>query len=140
MSTSTSRRSRPAGECPCRGATLAKLVQPAILAVLAEGGLHGYDIVQRAADLPTLRGHRPDPTGIYRILKAMARRGLLTAAWDASEKGPAKRSYSLTAAGRECLAAWVQTLHSYRDAIDALLKTTQRAATQLNVHQKCCCL
>ena len=138
MSTSTPRRTRPAGECPCRGATLAKLVQPAILAVLAEGGLHGYDIVQRAADLPTLRGHRPDPTGIYRILKAMARRGLLTAAWDASEKGPAKRCYTLTPAGRECLAAWVQTLHSYRDAIDALLTTTQRAAVRCSQPGGCC--
>lgn len=138
MSTSKSKRTRPAGECPCRGATLAKLVQPAILALLAEGGLHGYEVVQRAADLPTLRGHRPDPTGIYRILKTMARRGLLTAAWDASEKGPAKRSYTLTAAGRECLAAWVQTLHSYRDAIDALLTTTQRAAVRCSQPSGCC--
>ena len=128
MSTSTPRRTRSAGECPCRGATLAKLVQPAILALLAEGGLHGYDLVQRVATLPTLHDRRPDPTGIYRMLKSMARRGLLAAAWDASEKGPAKRSYTLTAAGRDCLAAWVETLRDYRDSIDALLKTTQRAA------------
>ena len=138
MSTSKS-IGRLRGACPCRGKTLAKLVQPALLALLAEGGLHGYDIVQRAAELPTLHGQRPDPTGIYRVLKAMARRGLLAAAWDTSEKGPAKRCYKLTPAGRDCLAAWVQTLRDYRDSIDALLKTTQRAATQLKTRKKCCC-
>lgn len=126
------------GACPCRGQTLAKLVQPALLALLAEGGLHGYEIVQRAADLPTLRGQRPDPTGIYRVLKAMARRGLLAAAWDASAKGPAKRSYTLTPAGRDCLAAWVQTLRDYRDSIDALLKTTQRASLRCGKKSRCC--
>ena len=139
MSTSKSIGRLRGGECPCRGATLAKLMQPAILALLAEGGLHGYDIVQRAAKLPTLRGNRPDPTGIYRILKSMARRGLLAAAWDASAKGPAKRSYTLTAAGRDCLAAWVQTLRDYRDSIDSLLKTTRRAATKLKSRKKGCC-
>jgi DNA-binding PadR family transcriptional regulator len=113
-------------------------VQPALLALLAAGGLHGYDLVQRAAALPTLRGIRPDPTGIYRILKAMARRGLLTAAWDASEKGPAKRCYTLTAAGRDCLAAWVQTLRDYRDSLDALLKTTERAALCCGKKPGCC--
>ncbi len=138
MSTSTPRRRPAAGACPCRGATLAKLVQPALLALLAAGGLHGYDLVQRAAALPTLRGIRPDPTGIYRILKAMARRGLLTAAWDASEKGPAKRCYTLTAAGRDCLAAWVQTLRDYRDSLDALLKTTERAALCCGKKPGCC--
>lgn len=138
MSTSTSRRQRPPGACPCRGATLAKLVQPAILALLAEGSLHGYDLVQRAADLPTLHGHPPDPTGIYRVLKSMARRGLLASEWDASEKGPAKRSYTLTAEGRDCLAAWVQTLRDYRNAIDALLKTTQRAAVRCGRKPGCC--
>ena len=138
MSTSTSRTKRSAGDCPCRGATLAKLVQPALLALLAEGGLHGYDIVLRAADLPTLHGTRPDPTGIYRILKAMAQRGLLSAAWDTSEKGPAKRCYTLTAAGRDCLASWVLTLRDYRDSIDALLKTTQRASVRCEKKTRCC--
>jgi DNA-binding PadR family transcriptional regulator len=126
------------GDCPCRGATLAKLVQPAILALLAEGGLHGYDIVQRAAELPTLRGSRPDPTGVYRLLRAMSRRGLLAAAWDASEKGPAKRCYTLTPAGRDCLAAWVVTLRAYHRSLEALLNLTRRAAGRTR-KKGCCC-
>jgi len=138
MSTSKVNRGLAADDCPCHGATLAKLVQPAILALLAEGRLHGYEIVQRAATLPTLRGTRPDPTGIYRILKAMARRGLLAATWDASEKGPAKRCYTLTPTGRNCLAAWVGTLRAYRSALDALLKTTRRAAGHCQTPTKCC--
>ena len=138
MSTSKSIGRMRGDECPCRGATLAKLMQPAILALLAEGGLHGYDIVQRAAKLPTLRGSRPDPTGVYRLLRAMSRRGLLTASWDASEKGPAKRCYQLTPAGRECLAAWVNTLRAYRHALDEMLKTVRHAAGRCRPRKGCC--
>ena len=113
-------------ECPCQGTTLAKLLQPAILTVLAEGELHGYRIVERLADMPVLSGCRPDPTGVYRVLRIMEERGLLTASWDASSKGPAKRLYRLTNDGRKCLARWVKTLVQYGRAIDDLLQRAQR--------------
>ena len=116
-------------ECPCQGATLAKLLQPAILTVLAEGELHGYRIVERLADMPVLSGSPPDSTGVYRFLRLMEGRGLLTASWDTSEKGPAKRLYRLTHAGRKCLARWVSTLTHYCRAIDDLLDMAQRVLT-----------
>jgi PadR family transcriptional regulator, regulatory protein PadR len=103
--------------CPCGGATLDKLVQPAILTVLAAEPLHGYCIVERMADLRIWRGHKPDPTGVYRTLKAMQARGLVDAAWDAPQAGPAKRLFSLTSDGRRCMALWVATLDDYRDGI-----------------------
>jgi len=112
-------------ECPCQGATLAKLLQPAILTVLAEGELHGYRIVERLADMPVLSGSRPDSTGVYRFLRIMEDRGLLTASWDTSNKGPAKRLYCLTNDGRKCLTRWVKTLTKYCRAIDDLLDKAQ---------------
>jgi poly-beta-hydroxybutyrate-responsive repressor len=108
-------------ECPCQGTTLAKLLQPAILTVLAEGELHGYRIVERLAQMPVLAGARPDSTGVYRFLRTMEGRGLLTASWDASNRGPAKRLYRLTKDGRKCLTVWVKTLMQYSRAIDDLL-------------------
>ena len=41
-------------KCPCTGRTLAKLVHPAILTILAGGPLHGYRIVEYMAKMPVM--------------------------------------------------------------------------------------
>ena len=38
--------------CPCAGIHLDKFIQPAILAFLTEGPLHGYNIAQRLVEIP----------------------------------------------------------------------------------------
>lgn len=111
--------------CPCAGVTLDRLVQPAIVTILARGPLHGYRIVQRIAEL---EGHRPDPTGVYRSLRAMEKRGLVVSAWDTSATGPAKRSSVLTEAGEQCLARWIEALRRHRRAIGRLLVDARRAS------------
>lgn len=113
-------------ECPCSGATLAKLIQPAIMVVLAEGSLHGYRIVQRVANMPILCGKQPDPTGVYRALRGMEKRGLVVASWDLSERGPAKKSYRLTDEGRECLTRWIESLREHHRAIGKLISAAKR--------------
>jgi poly-beta-hydroxybutyrate-responsive repressor len=124
-------------ECPCQGGTLAKLLQPAILTVLAEGALHGYRIVERLAEMPVLSGSPPDSSGVYRFLRNLEGRGLLTASWDTSHAGPAKRLYRLTNDGRKCLNRWVKTLAQYCRAIDDLLDTAHRVLkTRSRRHQK----
>jgi len=110
----------PSECCPCQGATLDKLLQPAILALLAPGPLHGYVILQRIASVPGFGGEHPDATGIYRHLRSMERRRLLNSSWDLSPTGPAKRKYRLTASGRKCIASWVCTLRAYRASIRKL--------------------
>jgi PadR family transcriptional regulator, regulatory protein PadR len=114
--------------CPCTGETLDKLIQPAVLAVLAEGPMHGYGLAERLGEWPAFAGDKPDVSGIYRYLKAMQRKGLVVSAWDLSESGPAKKTYQITEAGQRCLRRWVRTLEHYRDAITGLLSTARRAA------------
>ena len=58
-------------DCPCSGATLDKLVQPAILAALTEGPIHGYRLAERINEMAGLFGEKPDVSGIYRFLKKM---------------------------------------------------------------------
>ncbi|MGA2617052.1 MAG: PadR family transcriptional regulator [Thermoguttaceae bacterium] len=116
--------------CPCTGGTLDRLIQPAILAVLARGPLHGYRLAERIGAMPGFAGHKPDVSGVYRFLKAMERKGLVRSAWDLSQRGPAKKIYHITPAGRRCLRRWIQTLEQYRQAISALLGSTRRAARQ----------
>ena len=90
--------------CPCQGGTLDRLIQPAILVVLAGGPLHGYRLVERIGALPGFAGQKPDASGVYRFLKAMEGRELVASAWDVSASGPAKKSYQITPAGQQCLA------------------------------------
>lgn len=114
--------------CPCSGTTLARLIQPAIMTLLAGGALHGYRVVQRLAATPVMGGSRPDPTGVYRMLRLMEKRGLVVSSWGFSASGPAKRAYRLTSEGRRCLARWIKTLDAYRRAIDGLLSAARRVS------------
>ena len=114
--------------CPCSGETLGKLTQPAILTVLARGPLHGYCIVERVRDLALYGGRRPDPTGVYRVLRSMEGRGLVASSWDLSDAGPARRIYRLTARGAACLRQWTATLAAYGRAVEELLGLARGAA------------
>lgn len=129
---STTKESPCEGEnlkgCPCVGDTLDKLVQPAILALLAEGPIHGYRLAERLGAMPSFAGRKPDPSGVYRLLKTMEGRGLVAFSWDASRAGPAKRTYQITPEGHCCLGHWVETLEQYRKRVTSLLKTARSAA------------
>lgn len=114
-------------DCACAGRNLDKLVQPAILAVLASEDAHGYVIVQRLTEMPMFRGQKPDPTGVYRYLRQMEDRELVTSKWDTSEAGPAKRIYGITEEGCSCLTRWMETLSAYHDALGELLEVTRKA-------------
>jgi DNA-binding PadR family transcriptional regulator len=118
-------------ECPCSGRTLARLIQPAVLAVLADEPLHGYVIVQRLTGMEMFRDRRPDVTGVYRLLKSMEKRSFVTSAWELAASGPAKRRYQLTPDGRACLDRWIVTLRTYRDAVSDLLdKVTSKTVAK----------
>jgi DNA-binding PadR family transcriptional regulator len=116
--------------CPCGGGTLDKLIQPAILAVLAEGPLHGYKLAERLGRTPICGGRNPDASGIYRFLRAMEEKGLVASSWDLSHSGPARKQYRLTASGRKCLLHWTKTLEEYRQCITALLATARKAVAK----------
>lgn len=115
------------GDCPCAGGTLDKLIQPAILIVLAQGPLHGYALAERLSQMPLLGGHKPDGSGVYRFLKTMERKGLVTSSWDTSQTGPAKRAYQITPTGERCLRTWIKTLEDYRDGVNDLLRAARKA-------------
>ena len=126
--------------CPCTGATLEKLIQPAILTVLAQEALHGYRIAERIGEMPMFRGQKPDGSGVYRFLKGMEAKGFVVSTWDTSDSGPAKKLYELTAAGEECLSRWVETLDEYRRRIGGLLTMARKAsAKRSDTTSRSCC-
>ena len=131
----SNRRENPVGihdNCPCSGANLSRLLQPAIMTILAGKGSHGYAIVERLTETPTLAGDRPDPTGVYRALGTMEERGFVASSWDTSERGPAKKIYELTPLGRKCLARWISSLSDYHRAIGGLLANAKKAFARLH--------
>jgi DNA-binding PadR family transcriptional regulator len=114
-------------DCPCSGATLDKLVQPAILAALTDGPIHGYRLAERINEMTGQCGEKPDVSGIYRFLKKMEVMGLVTSSWETGAKGHAKRLFEITTDGRACLARWTTTLEAYLEAITALLSKAKAA-------------
>ena len=117
-------------KCPCTGNNLDKLIQPMILTILSQEDLYGYLIVQEIAEKPMFNGQKPDGTGVYRSLKLLEKRGLVSSEWSLSDSGPAKRFYKLTAAGSACLLRWIASLEAYRQAIGALLDEAYQACAK----------
>ena len=113
--------------CSCVGATLDKMIQPAILAILTEGPLHGYEMAQKIGDIPHLFEESPDLSGIYRILKSFEKRGMVASSWNITQGGHPKRIFAITESGRQCLQHWMDTLQNYHKGIGSLLKTVQKA-------------
>ncbi len=77
-----------------------------ILAVLAEGPLHGYGIT-RAVQERSNSGVLLDPANLYRVLRRMRERGWVEE-WES--KGARRRVHEITATGRAILAAELSRL------------------------------
>lgn len=74
-------------------------VRAAILALLQEGPRNGYQIISEIAQR-SAGAWRPSPGAVYPALAQLADEGLIT-----DEKSDGRRTYSLTDAGREYIAA-----------------------------------
>jgi PadR family transcriptional regulator PadR len=97
---------------------LRHFVQPCLLLLLSERPGHGYELVGRLRSLGIPDG---DPAGIYRTLRRLERDGLTRSVWRSSETGPARRTYSLTAAGRAALDAVTADVRDTRRTLDTYL-------------------
>ncbi len=128
-------------QCVCSGKTLARLLRPAIMAILSQASTHGYVLVQRIADLNLFADEPPDPSGIYKTLKELEKEGLVNSSWELGESAPAKRRYELSASGAACLKRWVPTLETYRAHIDGLLTllSPKRASLPVLRQESCAC-
>ena len=100
-----------------------------MLAILAQGPLHGYELARKVGGIPHFLDDAPDVSGVYRMLKALEARGMVTSDWDISPKGRPKRLFTITGNGRQCLEHWSDTLRNYHKAVGSLLKTVQKATS-----------
>jgi PadR family transcriptional regulator, regulatory protein AphA len=132
--------------CSCSGAKLERLLQPAILAILASDHLNGYKVGKKLETMAMFQHRKPDASGMYRTLKELEHRGLIAATAAKSEATEAK-VYRVTALGMACLAQWNQTLQSYHEAIGDLLEQCKFALDEARTQKtkgsrasrSCCC-
>ena len=135
----TSQAKTDLDDCSCTGRNLDKFIQPAVLAILAKEPQHGYVVMEQVKATPMLEGQAPDSAGVYRLLNAMEERGLLKSHWDTSGSGPAKKLFSLTDSGRECLARWLTTLDDYHHRLGQMLKALRSSAPSGPPSKECGC-
>lgn len=107
-------------ECSCKGKSLDHFLQPTILMLLNDEEMHGFLLLRKISETPLFAGEYPDPTGLYRFLKKMEFQGMLSSREEKQENFPAKKLYSITDYGRECLANWEQTIRQYASELNQL--------------------
>jgi poly-beta-hydroxybutyrate-responsive repressor len=102
------------GECEPRN-----FLRPCLLLLLRERPAHGYDLVER---LHSSFIDDTDAGGVYRTLRAFEREGLVSSSWCLPTSGPARRTYALTAEGKEALAHEVETLEATHHLVHTFLE------------------
>lgn len=94
-----------------------------LLVLVAPGPTHGYELLEQVREV----GIRvADPGGLYRTLRAMDQHGLFESWWEDSSSGPPRRTYALTAAGRETLEAEIEAIRATVDLLTDLVDSAER--------------
>ena len=107
-------------EQPANGFRLhGDLLSTTLLAFLRNSNAYGYQLSQRLteAGLPAF-----DSGTVYRTLRQLEKSGLVSSFWDTSESGPARRVYSLAAAGDIFLSGWIEMLGNYQKVLRTTLE------------------
>jgi len=100
-------------------------LRPCLLLALAEDTAHGYELLDRVAELGLAK---VDPGRLYRCLRVMDAEGLIESHWEPSTLGPARRTYTVTEAGRESLDEAAALLEQVAQAIEAFHRRHRRAS------------
>lgn len=118
------RREIAPGEWEVR-ARVERFIEPALLQLLSERPMHGYELLERVPDLAR-EERRVDLGNLYRLLRSLEEEGIVGSDWDESLAGPAKRVYRLTESGRALLGHWAVALGEARDLITAFIDRYER--------------
>lgn len=99
-------------------ARVERFAEPAVLMLLRERPVHGYELLEQ---LPELTGERVDMGNLYRFLRVLEAEGIVRSEWDDEAPGPSKRVYELTDEGRALLDEWANALRDAQTRTDAFL-------------------
>lgn len=91
------------------------LMIPVLLLSLRNWNLHGYKLIQ---ELTQFGFSSIDQGNVYRTLRQLEKDDLVKSEWDTTAGGPAKRIYSITAAGEAYLKTCSNSLEQYQSIIN----------------------
>jgi PadR family transcriptional regulator PadR len=90
---------------------------------------HGYELAEGLKSFGYER-NPVDTSTVYRFLRDLEERGLVTSRWDTSNAGPARRVYQTTEEGERYLGWWIEdlretdkVLHHFLETYDSHMKT-----------------
>jgi PadR family transcriptional regulator, regulatory protein PadR len=112
-----------AGAGPTATMAAHEYVQACIMLALGEGPAYGYGL---KVELDELGLSGLDRGRIYRALRTMEVDGLVVSHWETADRGPARRTYELTADGHGRLAAQVVGVRRQRRQLSRFLARYER--------------
>lgn len=95
----------------------------AMLAVLSEGPLHGYEIARRI-ERQTRGVLHFDVASLYPLLYRLEKRGWVNGTWEVSAHGRKRRYYRLTPAGKKRLTPLREQWRLFFRALNRLAKVS----------------
>jgi poly-beta-hydroxybutyrate-responsive repressor len=99
-----------------------RFLEPCLLLLLHCNEGYGYEVIEGLA--PFGFDENPvDLSTVYRLLRDLEDRGLVTSRWDTDSGGPARRLYLITPEGDGYLAAWVDDLRETDRVLHFFLET-----------------
>lgn len=91
-----------------------------ILAILAHGPAHGYAIARAIEEKSAQTLHLREGS-LYPALRVLEQDQLIVSSWEVQERGPARKVYALTEAGRAALTKRTADWDAYATAMAAVL-------------------
>ena len=109
-------------QCPSKGMPVGRgFLEACLLCLLKQESSYGYGLMEKL-NLFEIDKTSFDSSVIYRNLRNMEKRALITSSWADSPLGPKKRIYSITTAGEEALAEWVDILKKRQRIFESLIQ------------------
>jgi PadR family transcriptional regulator, regulatory protein PadR len=108
-----------------------RFLEPCLLLLVHCQEVHGYELAESLNPFG-FEQNPVDISTIYRALRDLEDRGLVSARWDTSNAGPARRVYQTTEEGDRYLAWWIddlretdRVLHHFIDTYDTHMEAHQ---------------
>ncbi|MFN2217789.1 MAG: helix-turn-helix transcriptional regulator [Anaerolineae bacterium] len=116
---------RAGGACPRR---IDRFLESCLLLLLHCNESHGYELLEGLKRFG-FEQNPVDLSTVYRMLRSLEERGLVTSRWETDGGGPARRLYQITEEGDLYLGWWVddlretdQVLHTFLATYDSHMK------------------
>jgi PadR family transcriptional regulator PadR len=105
--------------CPRR---IHRFLEPCLLLLLHCNEAHGYELLDGLKSFG-FDQNPVDSSTVYRFLRDLEERDLVTSRWDTGGAGPARRLYQISEEGDRYLAWWVDDLRETDRVLHHFLKT-----------------